>query len=183
MNMTAWAKPLDMPIKAPKMATAMTATSKTVMPSCSIASYTLRGLLALAPARPIERPVGGLKACDKVGQMLDFVNGDALGSPRRGRARTTARHQGAAKAKLGRLAQARLALAHRADLAAQADLAEYHHVGRHRLVGQRRHHGCRHGERSRPLPDAPAARDVEIDVLGGDGHGPTGLPHGQPPGQ
>src|SRR5947207_275108 len=137
MNMTAWAKPLDRPIKAPKMATAMTATSKTVMPSCSIASYTLRGLVALAPARPIERPVGWLKACDKVGQMLDFVNGDALGGPRRGRrAWTTARHQGAAKAKLGRLAQPRLALAHRADLAAQADLAEHHHVGRHRLVGQ-----------------------------------------------
>src|SRR4030088_1462852 len=139
MNMTAWAKPLDMPIKAPKMATAMTATSKTVMPSCSIASYTLRGLLALASARPFEGPVGRLKARHKVGQMLDFVNGDALGGTRRGApAGPAARHEGAAEAELGRLAEPRLALAHRTDLPAQADLAEHHHVGGHRLVGERR---------------------------------------------
>src|SRR5438477_282174 len=77
MNMTAWAKPLDMPIKAPKMATAMMATSKTVIPSCSIAPYTLRDLLALAPTRPFERAVGRLKARHKHGQH----HGEPVGIP------------------------------------------------------------------------------------------------------
>src|SRR5713101_8404060 len=180
MNMTAWAKPLDMPIKAPNIATAMTATSKTVIPSCSLAPYTLRDLLALTPRRPFEGAVGRLKARHKVGQMLDFVNGDALGRAQRGaNAGPAARHEGAAEAQLGRLAQARLALADRTDLAAQADLAEHHHLGRHRLVGERRHHGRRHGEVGRRLADAQAAGDVEIDVVGADRDGAARLEHGQ----
>src|SRR5687768_2968740 len=120
MNRTAWAKPLDMPMAAPKMATAMTATSKTVIPSCSIRLRTPRDLTrdlfaptvrsALAP-RALGGPVGRLKAIHKVCQMLDFVNGDALGRARRGRCPgPAARHQGTAEAEFGRLAQARLAL-------------------------------------------------------------------------
>src|SRR5262245_21959833 len=126
MNRTAWAKPADMPIKAPKMATAMTATSKTVIPSCSIApirsvtysdllgpTRTYSDLLALFSARPLEGPIGRLEARHKVGQMLDFVNGDALAAQRRRRASAAARHQRTAEAELGRLTQPGLALTHR----------------------------------------------------------------------
>ena len=68
--------------------------------------------------------------------MLDFVNGDALGARCRACASATTRHQGTAETELGRLAQSRLALAHRPHFAAETNLAEYHHVGRHRLVGK-----------------------------------------------
>ena len=73
----------------------------------------------LAPGA-LERTVGRLEARDKVGQMLDFVNGDAVRCPRR-RRRPGAplRYKCTAETELGGLAQAQLALADRPNLAAR----------------------------------------------------------------
>src|SRR5947208_9658918 len=96
MKSTAWAKPADMPMAAPNTATTMTATSKTLMPSLSMilcAAFGRCSRALLAPSfraalatRTLEGPIGGLEAGHKVGQMLDFVNNDALGRSRRGAA-------------------------------------------------------------------------------------------------
>src|SRR5216684_7226193 len=96
--------------------------SELLHPPCTLR---LRFYDLLAPAirrtlaaRPLEGPLGRLKSRHKVGQMLDFVNGDAFRhARRRARAgvaarRPSSRNEGAAETKLGRLAQPRLALAH-----------------------------------------------------------------------
>ncbi len=69
--------------------------------------------------------------------MLDFVNGDALRARCRACASASSRHQGTAETELGRLAQPRLALAHRPHFAAETNLAEHHHVGGYGFVGER----------------------------------------------
>ena len=73
MNRMACAKPLYMPMAAPNTATAMTATSKTVIPSFSIGPLQapVRLLaptigIALTPGA-LDRAVGRLKTRDKVG--------------------------------------------------------------------------------------------------------------------
>src|SRR5260370_30198461 len=103
--------------------------SELLHPPCTL-RLRFRDLLAPAirrtlAARPLEGPISRLKSRHKVGQMLDFVNGDAFRRARRGAgtgmaARPASRNEGAAETKLGRLAQPGLALAHGPDLAAQS---------------------------------------------------------------
>ena len=111
--------------------------------------------------------------------MLDFVNGDALGARCRSRAGAATRHQGAAEAELGRLAQTRLALAHRTDLAAQSDLAVAAAVVSSLADEQVPADMVVFGEIGRRLADAQATRDIEINVIGADGDATARFEHGQ----
>ena len=55
----AWAKPVDMPMSAPNTATAITATSKTVIPSCSIDPVLSVPSVLIPVAPAVPGPFGG----------------------------------------------------------------------------------------------------------------------------